>query len=100
MERGSTELARVANELAHRAWVSGASENDRVDAAYHLLSRSNGEAPETDPWIGEPGKLVRLVRAMAYSVREQQPAVDLIREWNAKVSPDKDPFRFVIRYLP
>lgn len=100
MERGSTELARVAHELAHRAWVSGVSENDRVDAAYHLLPLSNGEAPETDPWVGKPEKLARVVRAMAYAVREQQPAVDLVREWNAKVSPDKDPFRFVMRYLP
>jgi hypothetical protein len=73
--------------------------NDRVDAAQWLLPLIGNRRHEDAKSLGEPGDHYEpVVRAMASAVLGSPEAQEVIRKWNALVSPSEDAMRFVKRW--
>lgn len=85
------ELQEKLGGLASRA--VGCDSTEVTDCAHYLIPDSDGEAPRRYPFICAPTEWQ--IRLVAQAILAVPAAVQMIAEWNALVSPDKDHLRYL-----
>lgn len=89
VKRANTQV--TAGEAIYR--MAGLSRNDAVDCIHSLIPGLDGGAPPHVNAIVQQTETSIILAAQ--SIMASPRAIEVLTAWNAEVSPDEDPLRFV-----